>query len=112
MLAIPISWSRPPRANTLSPGQILRFRPATTVLGILLALQSLYPGTDLFAAEPEQIKVVDSQTNSASSGAIKGPFEEARRRYLAATNDTEAPWQFARACFDAAVTSRRNPERT
>jgi tetratricopeptide (TPR) repeat protein len=48
---------------------------------------------------------VDSYTR------IKKVYVEARARYQAATNNSEAGWQFARACFDRAVAATNNAER-
>ena len=48
---------------------------------------------------------VDSYTRT------KKVYLEARARYQAATNNSEAAWQFARACFDRAVAATNNAER-
>src|SRR5262245_34655338 len=48
---------------------------------------------------------VDSYTRT------KKVYVEARARYQVATNNSEAGWQFARACFDRAVAATNNAER-
>lgn len=45
------------------------------------------------------------------SNRLEKNYQEARARFVAHTNDAEAAWQFARACFDQADTSTSNAER-
>jgi tetratricopeptide (TPR) repeat protein len=46
-----------------------------------------------------------------SIARTKKAYLESRARYQAVTNDSEAGWQFARACFDRAVAATNNADR-
>jgi tetratricopeptide (TPR) repeat protein len=68
--------------------------------------------TELFAEDPTPAAppaVVQTETNFAARA--NRIFTETRLRYHADTNNQEAAWQFARACFDWAEFAPDNNER-
>lgn len=64
----------------------------------------------LFLFISGQALAANWDTNAAVAD-IKKAFQESRRRYLSNTNDPEAAWRFARACYDLSDLATSNPEK-
>jgi tetratricopeptide (TPR) repeat protein len=76
----------------------------------LLAAQICVSFT-LLAADPGQSNTSRAQSEASIAGRIKKNYLEARSHAQTETNNLEAAWQYARACFDLAESMTNNTER-
>ena len=67
--------------------------------------------TPLPAAETSQNTESHVESAAAFGARTKTNYLEARTRYLTDTNNVEAAWKYARACFDLAEISTNNTEK-
>ena len=108
MLAIPNSPGIQPIAKVLSSRQITPPRPARRFFWPAAFIASLWTSANLFSADTNQITASPAQVKANSAARARAALAEARSRFRADTNNAEAAWQFARACFDAADTATNN----
>jgi tetratricopeptide (TPR) repeat protein len=88
--------------KSLFPGQTRGF-PALTRFFQIIALAGCWcagPGALSATAGPNPTGPAATGTNFVARA--EELFRQARQRYQTETNDSEAAWQFARACFDYA----------
>jgi tetratricopeptide (TPR) repeat protein len=109
MLATPKLRSPSAIDEQIRPFFASRTRRVSRCARVLLTLW--LPGSAaLFAGESN--RQTDRPTGAVDPAAyVRESFRDASRKYQAATNDYDAAWQFARACFDLAEFATNNAGR-
>src|SRR5262245_27957199 len=101
MFATPISQDRL-ASQPVRPCRNDTFPPRVGYSHLLQVCILLIAGASLPAAE---------NVGQDTTALAKKNYLEARARFQAATNDSDAAWKFARACFDRAVAATNNADR-
>jgi tetratricopeptide (TPR) repeat protein len=107
MFATPISHKARPQHHAVVRGRNGALCPRVGFTSLAASLVLVCAGGSASAVENS------SPASSAvdSAARTKKNYVEARARFQAATNNSEAAWQFARACFDRAVAATNNADR-
>jgi len=107
MRATPISLGGVNLVKAFQSRQMRRIQSGAARLRWLAVAGWVWLVASLWLANAEQ-----SAPSPAERAAETGRLcEAARQRYQAQTTNSEAAWQFARACFDAAEAATNNPIR-
>src|SRR5262245_63458363 len=103
MFATPISQDPESGVNTpvRRPVRVLRSLARCCPLAMCVAL--------IGAPRVSAADTIAGGTDSAATA--KATYVTARTRFQSASNNIEAAWQFARACFDRAVQATNNTDR-
>ena len=100
---LPPCFTPAPRPHRNRRSFSLLMRLLVTTAGILTAAQ-------VSASAPAQPVAAPAGTNNAAARAERA-YQEAQNRFRSNTNDVEAAWMFARACFDLAEFAADNRQR-